>query len=167
MSIVNSAPPQPVPWSVLLNPVHCWSVGFGTGLLPVAPGTWGTFVGFPIYGLLHHMSAVPAMVLGMYGLMASIMAADYSARAWQTHDHPSIVCDEVVGFVPVLYMAPSSWLGFIWAFVLFRLFDFVKPWPIAWLDRRVAGGFGIVLDDVIAGVYASAVLLCLQHWQYL
>ena len=141
-------------WKALKHPIHFFSLGFGSGLLPCAPGTWGTIATFPIYYALLHVTHTTFMLAWCFLTIASVMAAEYSAYIWQTHDHPSIVCDEIVGFLLVLAYVPKTPWYAIGAFIAFRFFDIVKPWPIAWLDQSIHGGLGIVVDDLVAALYA-------------
>jgi len=143
----------------LRNPVHLLASGFGSGLAPRAPGTFGTLAALPLWWGLHYLSApvywlciAAAFVLGIY-------LCGKTARDLRTHDHGSIVWDEFVGLWIALAQVPAQWLWVVAGFALFRLFDVWKPWPISWCDRRVHGGFGIMLDDVLAGL---AALLLLQ-----
>jgi phosphatidylglycerophosphatase A len=145
----------------LKNPVHLLALGLGSGLLKPAPGTWGTLAAVPFYLLLATLPlwmyatfVVIAFVLGVY--ICGKTASDIGS-----HDHGSIVWDEFVGLWISLMFLPREhslyWL--LLGFVFFRFFDIVKPSPISLLDRKVRGGFGIMIDDAIAGLYAMACLL--------
>lgn len=143
---------------VLTNSSHFFAFGFGSGLAPKAPGTFGTLVAVPVYWLLQDLSwqiylswLIVTFALGVYW-------CDKSSKQLGVHDHGGIVWDEFVGYWITMFLAPKSWLFMLVGFVLFRLFDIVKPWPIGWLDRKVHGGFGIMIDDVLAGFYACIVL---------
>ena len=143
---------------LLLHPVDCLALGFGSGLVPRAPGTAGTLVAIPLYLLLQNLSLqlyVP-LVVGLF--LLGIPICTHTARRLGVHDHPGIVWDEIVGYLLTMTFAPPGWQWVVAGFVLFRLFDIVKPWPIGWCDRKVTGGFGIMLDDLLAGVMAAAVL---------
>lgn len=150
---------SPLPVSLLKDPVHLFALGFGSGLAPTAPGTVGTLVGVAIY------AALPAMSLPVYLAFVLVTAAfgvwvcGRSARALGVHDHGGIVWDELVGYWITMIAAPAGWPWMALGFVLFRLFDIVKPWPIRLLDAKVHGGLGIMLDDILAGVFAA---VCLQ-----
>jgi phosphatidylglycerophosphatase A len=148
----------PLPPGILKHPVHCVSLGLGLGAAPWAPGTFGTLLGIPCWWLMKDLPL--ALYLGVLALLfaAGVWACHYTARALGVHDHPAIVLDEVVGFLVAMIAAPAGWLWVVAGFVLFRLFDIWKPWPIRWLDSRVHGGLGIMLDDVVAGAYALAAL---------
>lgn len=138
--------------------VHWLAQGFGAGRLPYAPGTFGTLVGVAIYLLL--MGLTPwlyaAVVALLFGL--GVWAASITGRDLGAHDHQSIVVDEVVGFLITMVLAPPGWLWIVAGFMLFRLFDIWKPYPIRLVDRRLANGLGCMLDDALAGVYALVVL---------
>lgn len=140
---------------------HLISLGFGTGLAPRAPGTFGTLAGIPPILVLWWLDAPwPAMAaLALALTVVGIWCAGRTARHLGVHDHGSIVIDEVAGMVITLIAVPPSWLALLAGFGLFRLFDIVKPWPIRRIDARVHGGLGIMADDVAAGLAAN---LCLQ-----
>lgn len=153
---------------ILLDPVHLLAFGFGTGLAPRAPGTFGTVVGVPIAFALAF--APPwwraAIIVVLFVIGIGLCGA--SARRLGIHDHPGIVFDEIVGYL-VTFAIATAIVGFNWpalvaSFVLFRLFDIVKPWPIGWLDARVGGGTGIMLDDAVAGIYAGGIWLGISTW---
>ncbi len=147
-------------WS---DPRHWLAFGLGAGASPYAPGTVGTLVGIPLYLALQ--SAAPAVYLGVVVLLFLIgiplcgrVAQDLSAS-----DPGGIVYDEIVGLLIALWLVPPGWIWILAAFVLFRFFDIVKPWPISWLDRRVSGGLGIMLDDAVAGLFALGGVQLLAH----
>ncbi|WP_290648902.1 phosphatidylglycerophosphatase A [Aquisalimonas sp.] len=145
--------------ATLTNPVHFLALGFGTGLAPRAPGTVGTLAGIALYVLLLALPLWGYLVATLIVVIAGVWICDRAARDFGVHDHPAIVWDEVAGFLITMIAAPVGILWVITGFVLFRAFDVLKPWPISWLDRRVGGGFGIMADDVLAGVFAA---VCLQ-----
>ena len=144
------------------SPGNFFAFGFGAGLAPVAPGTFGTLAAIPFFLLLNWLG--PLFYAGTL-LAAFIAGIGLCARAAESldlpphqHDHPGIVWDEIVGLWVALCFIPFSWSAVILGFVLFRLFDIIKPWPISLIDRRMNGGMGIMLDDLIAGIFANAVL---------
>jgi phosphatidylglycerophosphatase A len=142
----------------LRNPVHVLAFGFGAGLSPLAPGTAGTLLGVFIY-----LSMAPLPVpyyIAVCGLLfvAGVWICARTSRDLGVHDHSGIVFDEIVGFLVAMIALPPDWLWLVAGFVLFRLFDIIKPWPIGWFDRRVEGGLGIMLDDLLAGLAALALL---------
>ncbi|GAA3536986.1 phosphatidylglycerophosphatase A family protein [Zobellella aerophila] len=143
----------------LSNPLHLLALGFGAGLSPVMPGTMGTLAAVPLYWLIQGLPLGWYLALLVVGFIAGIWICNAATKAIGRHDHGAIVWDEIIGFGITMTAAPAGWQWVLAGFVLFRLFDIVKPWPIRWFDRRIHGGFGIMLDDVIAGIFAW---LCLQ-----
>jgi len=149
----NTAPP-----SVWRNPVHFLAFGLGSGAAPVAPGTFGTLAAIPLYLLLAPLPLWGYLLAVVAVSLLGIWLCDRTSRDLGVHDHPGIVWDEFAGYLVTMIAAPSGWLWIAVGFVLFRLFDILKPWPIRWIDRQVHGGFGIMLDDLLAGVFAALVL---------
>lgn len=142
----------------LRDPAHFIAFGFGSGLAPKAPGTFGTLAAVPLYLLLVQLPLGAYVAATFAAILLGVWACGASARKLGVHDHNGIVWDEVAGFfVTMLPLAPT-FAGVAAGFVLFRLFDILKPWPIRWLDRHVHGGVGIMADDLLAAVYAA---LCL------
>lgn len=137
---------------------HWLVYGFGTGLMPKAPGTWGTLPGVALFLLLAHLSVPVYITLTALLFVLGIWVCGRVGKELGVHDHGSIVWDEVVGYLITMTAVPADWPWVIAGFALFRLFDILKPWPIGWVDRRVTGGLGVMLDDVLAGVMAWAVL---------
>ncbi|MBD3609524.1 MAG: phosphatidylglycerophosphatase A [Gammaproteobacteria bacterium] len=144
----------PIPACLLLNPIHFLSLGFGSGLSRFAPGTMGTLAAIPVFLLMTQLGSDIYLWLTVFLAVLGIYLCGYTAKALGVHDHGGIVWDEVVGFLITMFMAPEGWLWIVIGFVLFRLFDIWKPWPIAILDKHVQGGLGIMLDDVLAGLFA-------------
>jgi phosphatidylglycerophosphatase A len=145
-------------WSELAkSPALMLGFGFGSGLAPKAPGTWGTLLGWLLFiPLIQYAPVVAWLVFGL-GLVAGSWICGRAAELVGVHDHGGIVWDEFVGIWLVLLLLPEqAWLWWLAAFVLFRFFDIIKPWPIGWLDRHVAGGLGIMVDDVVAALMALA-----------
>ncbi|TNF36664.1 MAG: phosphatidylglycerophosphatase A [Gammaproteobacteria bacterium] len=138
--------------------VPCLAAGFGSGLSRKAPGTAGSLAALPVGVLLLDLPVWghAAWVVLMFAL--GVLVCDRAARLLGVHDHPGIVWDEFVGLWLAMWLLPDGWPWWLAAFVLFRLFDIAKPWPIRWLDRQVQGGFGIMIDDVLAGIFAWGVL---------
>ncbi len=144
----------------LNNPVHFLALGFGSGLLKPAPGTWGTLAGVPLVWLASSLlttHSIGFLSLIVLGCVIGIYLCGQTARDVGVHDHGAIVWDEIMGLFIAMLWLPLSWKTLVLAFVLFRLFDILKPWPISWLDKHVHGGVGIMLDDVIAGLMACGV----------
>ena len=130
----------------------------------MAPGTFGTLAGVLIYLPLRSLSLTSYTLLTLVLFALGIWLCRRTAAALGVHDHPAIVWDEVVGYLVTMTAAPPGWMYVIFGFVLFRLFDILKPWPVRWLDRHVHGGLGIMLDDVAAALMALA---CLHIIPYL
>jgi len=144
------------------NPIHWLAMGFGTGLAPQAPGTFGTLATLPFLVLTASQNlSIKVIILVMISLLG-IWICDRSAKALGAHDHGSIVWDEIAGFyLTMLFVATWNWKTLLLGFALFRFFDIVKPWPIKHLDEHVHGGLGIMLDDLIAGLFAGIILMLL------
>lgn len=156
--IIERVPAQtPLDWLAIV-----WATGFGSGYSPVAPGTAGTIVAIPIYLLL---IAYLKITLPLYLLIVLVvigtgsLAAQRAGKHFGIIDAGHIVVDEIAGFLLTMVAAPVTWPSVLIGFTLFRVFDIVKPWPANYFDRQVANGFGVVMDDVAAGLYAC---LCLQ-----
>lgn len=148
---------------LLAHPAHFIALGFGSGLAPKAPGTFGTLAALPLYAILSCFMSptlITLMCLPLFALGA--WSAQRTCHDMGAHDHGSIVIDEIIAMWLVLAFAPANWMGWLIAFVLFRTFDIFKPWPIAWLDKHVSGGFGVMLDDVLAAIYAIALQWLIQ-----
>ena len=146
------------------NPIHLLAFGFGSGAAPKAPGTWGTLAAVLIYWPLSQLSPEHYLLMLLVTSVMGIYICGQTARDLGVHDHGSIVWDEFVGFWITMFAAPVGWVWVVVGFVLFRFFDIIKPWPISWIDKRITGGLGIMLDDVIAGVMAAAVLQGIAWW---
>lgn len=141
------------------HPIHLMSLGIGSGLSPKAPGTAGTVMAVALYYfLLKDLGAANyiAIVVALSGL--GVYLCGRTAAELGVHDHPAIVWDEFIGFWLCAFMLPQGWSWLLAAFILFRIFDIIKPWPISWLDKRMKGGFGIMIDDIVAGLFAWLVL---------
>lgn len=149
---------------LLRHPAHFLALGLGAGLAPIAPGTFGTLVAFPLYFLLAGLPEAAYWGIVSLAALLGVWACERTGKALGVADHGGIVWDEIVAFLLVLPCTPPTWWGYVLAFALFRLFDIWKPFPIAWLDARVKGGLGVMLDDLIAAVYAIACLLGAATW---
>ena len=151
-------------WRFLFrHPAHFFAFGFGSGLAPVAPGTAGSLAAIPLYFLLAALLPMP-WLLALVALLFAIGVwfCEVTGKALGVADHGGIVWDEMVAMWLVLAFTPRAWAWIAAAFLLFRLFDVWKPQPIRTLDARVPGGFGVMLDDLLAAAYALAVLKMLQ-----
>lgn len=140
------------------NPVHFLAFGFGSGLAPKAPGTFGTLAAVPLWYLLAQLPLWGYLLATLAVVAVGPWLCGRTSRDLGVHDHPGIVWDEIAGFLVTMILVPVSLVTAIAGFVLFRIFDVLKPWPIGWLDRRVKGGTGIMVDDLLAAVYAGALL---------
>lgn len=156
--------PRPRPRTLL----HWIAFGGGAGLSPVAPGTVGTLVAIPIYLAIDPVIADCAWPLLCYigfilllGL-AGIFICGRTARDLGVPDHPGIVLDEIAGFLLAMSALPADWYWIAAAFVSFRILDILKPWPISLIDRRIEGGWGVMLDDLLAGAMVCAALHALR-----
>jgi phosphatidylglycerophosphatase A len=145
---------------------HFLAFGFGSGKMPFAPGTFGTLAAIPVYLLLQSLTApvYAAVVVSLFIL--GIGLCQVTEQHLGTHDHGSIVWDEIVGYLVTMFMAPSGWEWIVLGFILFRLFDIWKPFPIRQIEHRIRGGFGNMLDDLLAGIYAWLVLQVVAHYVF-
>ena len=149
------------------HPAHLIAFGFGAGLMPRAPGTFGTIVAIPIYFVAHFLGAFVAVIACSAILFVlGIWSSTITGRALGVADHGGIVIDEIAAFVLVLAFTPTGWSWLLLAFVLFRVFDIVKPWPIRYFDRTLKGGFGVMFDDFLAAIASIAVMLLLRSFLF-
>ena len=143
----------------LLNPVHFLALGFGSGLAPKMPGTFGTLAALPMVVLLSYYASFSGyLIVTIVVSIAGIWICGKAAKDMEVHDDSSIVWDEVAGMLITMLAVPLSWQTLLAGFVLFRFFDILKPWPISYLDKHIHGGFGIMIDDVLAGIFAMGIL---------
>lgn len=138
----------------LTNPIHFLAVGFGSGLIPKAPGTFGTLAAIPLFLVLSLFSVSVYSMVTLLVCLSGIYICGKAATDAGVHDHGAIVWDEIAGFLITMLLIPISWQSILVGFLLFRLFDIFKPWPISYIDKHVNGGFGIMFDDVVAGFCA-------------
>ena len=142
-------------------------IGFGFGLVPKAPGTFGTLVALPIYWLMDGLPFATYLILIIMAFIGGICICQYGSN-WLEKDDPStVVWDEIVGYLFTMVVAPPNWQWMLTGFVLFRFFDIIKPWPISYADESLHGGLGIMADDLIAGVFALAIMQCLYFILYI
>lgn len=151
----------------LSNPIHFLALGYGTGLAPFMPGTFGTFAALPFLLLFPYINVVMQVILTILVCVIGIWLCDKTAKDMQVHDHSAIVWDEVAGMMITMLAVPITVTHLIVGFLLFRFFDIVKPWPIRYLDKHVHGGFGIMVDDILAGVFSLGVLHTLIFYDVL
>lgn len=145
------------PARLLREPVLLVACGFGSGLAARAPGTWGSLLAAALAPPLLWAPAAVAWALLAAAAVGGVLLCDAAVRRLGP-DHPGIVWDEFCGLWLALLLVPPSWTAWVGGFVLFRLFDIVKPWPVGWLDRRCGGGLGVMADDLAAGLLAGAVV---------
>lgn len=145
---------------LLKRPLALLAFGFGSGLSPIMPGTLGTLVAVPLYLLMAEWLPIE-WYIGWVGVaaFAGVYICGHTSSQLGVHDHPGIVWDEFVGFWITMIAAPRDWYWLVAGFIMFRLIDIIKPWPISLADKKIHGGFGIMLDDVMAGAVAC---ICLQ-----
>ena len=137
------------------HPAHAIALGFGAGLSPVAPGTAGTLVSAVVgFGLCQVFPPLDVALLSIPLFILGVWACGVTGRDLGVHDHGSMVWDEIVAFLPLAALASAGVITELAAFLLFRLFDIWKPFPIRDLERRVKGGLGVMIDDVVAAFYA-------------
>lgn len=169
----NDCPPLPANASMLDRMVYWLGIGLGSGLPRRAPGTWGTVGGLIIAIPLLSLGFIPFLIITIISCLIGIWICGRTSELMQGHDDPHIVWDEWAGMwitlLPFSYTGITvanfwqdisqslSIIALVIAFVLFRFFDIIKPPPIGWADKKVSGGLGIMLDDIIAGVMAAAV----------
>jgi phosphatidylglycerophosphatase A len=139
---------------LLSHPAHFCALGFGTGLAKKAPGTFGTLIGMPLFLLIAGLSFYSQLAIIFAMFLIGIYFCDKTGKALGVSDHGGIVWDEIVAIMLVLTVTPYQWQWWLVAFILFRLFDIWKPAPIRQCDARVKGGLGVMLDDLLAAVYA-------------
>jgi phosphatidylglycerophosphatase A len=151
----------------LRNPVHFLAFGFGSGLAPKAPGTAGTLAAIPMLYLMSFLNNLEYLLVLAVVIVAGVWICEKSSSDLGLHDHPGIVWDEFAGLFVTMIAVPFSWKSVAAGFLLFRLFDIWKPWPISWLDKKVTGGLGIMLDDIVAGCFSAIVLHLLISFGWL
>lgn len=144
--------------TLLRSPIQLLAFGFGSGLSPKAPGTVGTLAAVPLYWLVSGWSLPLYSAFIVVAALLGIWICGVANRELKVHDHPGIVWDEFVGYWITLWAMPVEWMWIIAGFVVFRVYDIVKPWPVSVLDKKVQGGLGIMADDILAGVMACATL---------
>lgn len=148
----------------LRNPVHLLAFGFGSGLIRPAPGTWGSLAALLLWWPLIHLPAPAYVAVVAAAAVGGVYLCDRTARDLGVHDHGGIVWDEFVGVWIALCTVPLQWPWVLAGFALFRLLDIWKPWPLRWFDRALPGGFGIMVDDMVAGLLVALALAATQTW---
>lgn len=158
----STKPIPPVPEKVWQDPIYFIAFGLGSGAIPFAPGTFGTLMAIPFYLLLSQLPLLYYLVFVVAFFAFSSWICTRVSNEIHEHDHPGMCIDEFAGFFVTMINAPLGWPWVLLGFVLFRLFDIWKPWPISYLDEKVPGGFGMVLDDIVAGLFAMAIIQILR-----
>lgn len=148
----------PIPESMWKNPWHFIAFGLGAGAMPYAPGTFGTLLAIPFYLYLATYSSLFYIFFTIIFIFFSIWLCEKVSREINVHDHQGMCIDEFAGFFVTMCFAPYGWGWIILGVILFRIFDIVKPWPIRQIDNRMKGGIGMILDDVLAGLYSLAII---------
>ena len=146
------------------NPVHFLALGFGSGLIPLMPGTFGSVAAIPLIVAMSFVDIYAFLAITVVSFLLGIFLCGKTADDMKMHDHGSIVWDEVAGMMVVFIAVPTTALNLIIGFLLFRFFDILKPWPIREFDKKVHGGFGIMIDDIIAGAMACGCLHALIYF---
>jgi phosphatidylglycerophosphatase A len=148
----------------LFKPHQFLALGFGSGLIKPAPGTWGTLAAVPLVLLMSHLPLWAYVALTVVACVVGVWICGRCADDVGVHDHPSIVWDEFAGyFVTMIWVEPTM-INLAIGFALFRFFDILKPWPVSYLDRHVTGGLGIMADDILAGVFSCIILQLMIHF---
>lgn len=145
------------------NPAYFIAFGFGSGLSLLAPGTAGTVAAIPLYYIISGCAPLTYLGIVLLALIVGIWITDYVSKDMHIHDFNGIVWDEIVGFFITMFLIPCSLNTILLGFIFFRIFDVWKPWPIRVIDKSVQGGFGIMLDDVLAAIAANVSLQALIY----
>jgi len=146
------------PQTIWKNPIHFLAYGLGSGAAPIAPGTAGTLAAIPFYLICQEWPLSYYLILLLVMTVFGIWICDVTAKDAGVHDHPGIVWDEFTGYFITMTLAPTGFIWVVIGFILFRLFDIWKPWPISWVNNNVMGGWGIMVDDILAAILAWGVL---------
>ncbi len=141
----------------LKKPSHLFATWFGIGLLRPAPGTWGSFAALLIWYFTEFLHPTAHVILPIF-ILFSWLVCSQATKDSDSKDHSAIVIDEVAGMLVTLSFVSHGIMTYLFAFLLFRLFDIWKPWPISWIDQNIQGGLGILLDDLIAGFFAGGII---------
>ena len=156
--------PSPPAAVVFRDPVHCLAFGFGAGLSPWAPGTVGSVWGTALAAVTAGLGQATELAIAAALIAAGIWICGTSARRLGVHDHGGIVWDEIAGAYLICLPLPRTWAWLLASFVVFRILDIVKPWPIRELDHRLHGGLGIMLDDIVAALIGALILAMISGW---
>ena len=143
---------------LISHPAHFFSLGFGSGLAPKAPGTFGTMLGLPLFWLISNCPFSTQLIIIATLFIIGIYFCGKTGKALGVADHGAIVWDEIVAMMLVLAFTPTGFIFWFIAFLLFRLFDIWKPYPICYADTKLKNGFGVMFDDLLAAIYAILVM---------
>jgi phosphatidylglycerophosphatase A len=149
---------------LLSHPAHFFALGFGSGLAPKAPGTFGTLLGFPLFWLIYNYSFSTQLIIIAALFLIGIYFCEKTGKDLGVSDHGAIVWDEIVAMMLVLTIAHLHWILCLLAFLLFRLFDIWKPFPIRQFDAKLKNGFGVMFDDLLAAIYAMLSLGLISYF---
>lgn len=152
---------------IIKHPVYFLAFGLGLGLMPIVPGTFGTILGVIIYVINNLYFGLNEILVITIGFLIGVYLCHKTAKDFAYHDHPGIVWDEVIGYLVTMLFIPYGIINILTGFILFRIFDVIKPWPIGLIDKKVDGGLGIMLDDILAGVYANLCFYVLFYFNIL
>ena len=156
-ALINSKPN-------MKNPIHILAFGFGSGLVPKAPGTAGTLAAIIPWLWFSQLSLLNYSIILIFSSLLGVYLCGKTSKDLGVHDHSGIVWDEFCGFWLTMIAVPAAWQWLVIGFVLFRFFDIVKPWPISWLDKKLSSGFGIMIDDIVAGIFAWILLQLILYF---
>jgi phosphatidylglycerophosphatase A len=151
-------PSLETPPAVWQDPFYFTAFGLGSGAMPFASGTFGTLMAIPFYLLLSPLPLLAYILFVIAFIAASSWLCQRISHEIHIHDHPGMCIDEFAGFFVTMINAPQGFQWIVLGFILFRLFDIWKPWPISYIDENIHGGFGMILDDVLAGIFAMIII---------
>lgn len=151
------------PHTIWTNPIHFIACGFGIGTFPYFPGTIATLAAIPLVIFLSHFSVLIYLIACFVLFCVGIYCCEITNRDFGTDDHPAAVIDEIATFPVAMILIPCTGYFLLIAFVLFRFFDIVKPWPIRWVDKNMHNGFGVMLDDLMAALCTLAIMQVITH----
>lgn len=148
------------------NPWHLLATGYGSGLSSVMPGTIGSLAAIPFWLLLNQLPWQLYLLMLIFSISSGVYLCHQTAKDIRVHDHSSIVWDEFVGiWITLMALPVNNWQWLIAGVVIFRVLDIGKPWPIRWFDRNVQGGIGIMIDDIVAGIFSAGIIYLISHYQ--
>ena len=152
---------------LLYSPTLLLAFGFGSGLVKKAPGTFGTLAAVPIWYMMSNLNLLSYVVIIYLATIVGIIVCEKASTQLGVHDHGGIVWDEFVGFWIAMCPVSPSIINLLVGFILFRVLDIFKPWPISWFDNNIRGGFGIMIDDIVAGAVTALLMAILRNLGFL